>query len=127
MKLAIYFYIMKMQLPWEGLLYYQVNIVSSCFTVFNSVWSSERCAWQFYVGVPCVVCFINIKMDRQLQTDVADAFRNNSHLQQFMLTGVTPTGRRLGTGSYGSVEEVSFFGFFFLLLYSIMLKSDTKE
>ena len=41
------------------------------------------------------------------QTDVADAFRNNHYLQQFMLNGVTPTGRRLGTGSYGSVKEVS--------------------
>ena len=39
--------------------------------------------------------------------DVAQAFRNNRHLQQFMLTDVTSTGRILGTGSYGSVVEVS--------------------
>ena len=39
--------------------------------------------------------------------DVTQAFRNNRHLQQFMLTDVTPTGKILGTGSYGSVEEVS--------------------
>ena len=39
--------------------------------------------------------------------DVSQAFRNNRHLQQFMLTDVTPTGKVLGTGSYGSVEEVS--------------------
>ena len=38
---------------------------------------------------------------------MAQAFRNNRPLQQFVLTGVTPTGRVLGTGSYGSVEEVS--------------------
>ena len=38
---------------------------------------------------------------------VAQAFRNNCQLQPFVLTGVTPTGRVLGTGSYGSVEEVS--------------------
>ena len=38
--------------------------------------------------------------------EVAQAFRNNRQLQQFVLTGVTPTGRVLGTGSYGSVEEV---------------------
>ena len=38
---------------------------------------------------------------------IAGAFRNNSQLQQFVLPGVTPTGRLLGTGSYGSVEEVS--------------------
>ena len=37
---------------------------------------------------------------------VAQAFHNNRQLQQFVLTGVTPTGRVLGTGSYGSVEEV---------------------
>ena len=33
--------------------------------------------------------------------------RNNPQLQQFVLTDVTPTGRILGTGSYGSVEQVS--------------------
>ena len=38
---------------------------------------------------------------------VAQAFRNNQQLQQFILTGVTPTGTVLGTGSYGTVEEVS--------------------
>ena len=35
------------------------------------------------------------------------AFRNNQHLQQFMLTDVTSTNKVLGTGSYGSVVEVS--------------------
>ena len=40
-------------------------------------------------------------------TGVAEAFHNNPQIQQFVLTGVTPTGRVLGTGSYGSVEEVS--------------------
>ena len=40
------------------------------------------------------------------QEGVAQAFRNNCQLQQFVLTDVTPTGRVLGTGSYGSVEEV---------------------
>ena len=39
--------------------------------------------------------------------DVGQAFRNNRQLQQFVLTDVTPTGRKLGTGSFGSVEEVS--------------------
>ena len=39
--------------------------------------------------------------------DIAQAFRNNGQLQRFILTDVTPTGRVLGTGSYGSVEEVS--------------------
>ena len=39
--------------------------------------------------------------------DIGQTFRNNPQLQQFVLTEVTPTGRLLGTGSYGSVEEVS--------------------
>ena len=38
---------------------------------------------------------------------MAQTFRNNSNLQQFMLTDVTSTDRILGTGSYGSVVEVS--------------------
>ena len=37
---------------------------------------------------------------------MGQAFRNNRQLQQFVLTDVTPTGRILGTGSFGSVEEV---------------------
>ena len=39
--------------------------------------------------------------------NVAQAFRRNSQLQQFILTDVSPTGNILGTGSFGSVEEVS--------------------
>ncbi len=39
--------------------------------------------------------------------DVAQAFRNDLHLQRFFLADVTPTGNVLGIGSYGSVEEVS--------------------
>ena len=41
------------------------------------------------------------------RTGVTQAFRDNKQLQQFVLTGVTPTGKKLGSGSYGSVEEVS--------------------
>ena len=33
------------------------------------------------------------------------ALRDNRHLARFIIEGV-PTGRQLGTGSYGSVEEV---------------------
>ena len=36
-------------------------------------------------------------------------FRNNRDLQMFILTDVTSTGKCLGTGSYGSVEEVIIF------------------
>ena len=34
------------------------------------------------------------------------AFQNNPALQRFLLPRVLPTGRQLGTGSYGSVEEL---------------------
>ena len=34
------------------------------------------------------------------------AFQNNPELQRFVLHGVRPTGRQLGVGSYGSVEEL---------------------
>ena len=37
---------------------------------------------------------------------MGQAFRINQQLQQFILSDVTPTGRTLGTGSFGSVEEV---------------------
>ena len=39
--------------------------------------------------------------------DVDQAFKNDRQLQQFVLTGITPTGRILGIGSYGSVEVAS--------------------
>ena len=34
------------------------------------------------------------------------AFQNNPELQRFVLPKVRPTGRQLGVGSYGSVEEL---------------------
>ncbi len=34
-------------------------------------------------------------------------FRKDSKLQQYFLDKVVPTGKTLGTGSYGSVLEVS--------------------
>ena len=40
---------------------------------------------------------------------IKEAFRNNRQIQQFVLTDVTPTGRILGTGPFGSVEEVRTF------------------
>ena len=35
------------------------------------------------------------------------SFRRDSKLQQYFLDQVVPTGKTLGTGSYGSVLEVS--------------------
>ena len=34
------------------------------------------------------------------------AFQRNPGLQRFVLSDVRPTGRQLGVGSYGSVEEL---------------------
>ena len=39
------------------------------------------------------------------------AFSKDKELQPFILNGVTPTGTILGTGSFGSVEEVNIFGY----------------
>ena len=38
------------------------------------------------------------------------AFQNNPELQRFVLHGVRPTGKELGVGSYGSVEELEMNG-----------------
>ena len=43
---------------------------------------------------------------RRQQYDLAESFSDDNHLQQFILTHVTPTGKILGTGS---VEEVRIF------------------
>lgn len=43
----------------------------------------------------------------QGNVDIAQAFRSDHQLQRYVLTDVTSTGRKLGTGSYGAVEEVS--------------------
>ncbi len=46
-------------------------------------------------------------MAQLVKQDLATAFNNDSELQQFVLPGVTATGKKLGSGSFGSVEEVS--------------------
>ena len=42
--------------------------------------------------------------------DRRQAFQNNLELQRFLLPRVRPTGRQLGVGSYGSVEELEMNG-----------------
>lgn len=44
---------------------------------------------------------------RRKDQGVGQAFKNDRQIQQFVLSDVTPTGRILGTGLYGSMEEVS--------------------
>ena len=39
-------------------------------------------------------------------SDLSRAFGRDSTLQEFYLEGVSPTGKTLGVGSYGSVVEV---------------------
>ena len=54
------------------------------------------CVWEFsptpFFGKSCMTLLM--------------AFSNNPQLQQFTLSDVTPTGKKIGIGSYGSVEEV---------------------
>ena len=63
----------------------------------------------FYISIyHCkVLCLIEESaMISPTRQGVAQAFRNNQQLQQFVLTDVTATEEVLGTGSYGSVVEV---------------------
>ena len=51
----------------------------------------------------------NIRVERNnsvVKMARTQAFRDNLELQQFVLPDVQPTGRKLGVGSYGSVEEL---------------------
>ena len=51
------------------------------------------------------------------ELNVAEAFGKNPQLQQFILTGVIPTGNVMGTGVFGSVEEVSPYILHFRIVY----------
>ena len=42
----------------------------------------------------------------KMAADRMQAFRNNPELQRFLLSDVRTTGKKLGVGSYGSVEEL---------------------
>ena len=44
--------------------------------------------------------------NRHSQLAIRQAFRDNPELQQFVITEARRTGRRLGVGSYGCVEEL---------------------
>ena len=46
-------------------------------------------------------------VEERRQSQRLRALRDDRHLARFVLQG-RATGKRLGTGSYGSVEEVSF-------------------
>ena len=48
--------------------------------------------------------------DVSKMADTRRAFQNSPELQRFVLHGVRPTGRQLGVGSYGSVEELEMNG-----------------
>ncbi len=61
---------------------------------------------------PCAIRFFHLSSIASMafgwrQGDIDVAFRDDHQLQQYVLTDVTSTGRVLGTGSYGSVEEVN--------------------
>jgi hypothetical protein len=46
-------------------------------------------------------------MAKRVKSAIAGAFRSDPELKEFVLQGLTLSGRELGAGSYGSVEEVS--------------------
>jgi len=66
-------------------------------------------------GIPRLVCpgFTRLLNHTHKQLSVVEmalrrrqAFRDNPELQQFVIPEARPTGRQLGVGSYGSVEEL---------------------
>ena len=50
--------------------------------------------------------FTAFAMSRKRRSDLSRTFRKDPRLQEFYLEGVSPTGKTLGVGSYGSVVEV---------------------
>ena len=53
----------------------------------------------------CNLWFLEMAAGHQLQ-----ALRNHPNLQRFLIANARPTGRQLGVGSYGSVEELEVSG-----------------
>ncbi len=75
------------------------------FNVF-SMWQQLSGSVQYLINVDIW------KFHRRTQTMArrsgwSRTFRKDSRLQQYFLDKVVPTGKTLGTGSYGSVLEVS--------------------
>ena len=62
----------------------------------------------FYISTLAKCCALieRSAMFSSRRRGMAQAFRDNQQLQQFVLTDVTATEKVLGTGSYGSVVEV---------------------
>ena len=71
----------------------------NCYFLQTSIMSPTH--FSSLTSCPTKFKFNLAKMAGRWQT-----FQNNPELQRFMLTGVRPTGRNLGTGCYGSVEEL---------------------
>ena len=46
-------------------------------------------------------------MALEQRENIPHLFQSDQELQKLLLTGVKPTGKSLGSGSFGSVEEVS--------------------
>ena len=55
------------------------------------------------------------------------AFQNNPELQRFVLPELRATGRELGRGAYGSVEELKVNGLVYAgkRLYELLVEQDT--
>jgi hypothetical protein len=62
--------------------------------------------WNLLIGVALQLVQVQVEGMAFFRDDISRSFSNNQQLQQFVLPGVTPTGKVLGQGSYGMVEEV---------------------
>ena len=80
-----------------------------CVTTLTVFMTCNLMLWHTYITFQShqLSLLIDLAMALRRRHDISQAFRNDHQLRQFVLTDVTTTGRVLGTGSYGSVEEVS--------------------
>ena len=53
-----------------------------------------------------MVIVLGLEMARQLQLSTFSSAKAEARLQAFILSGVSQTGRKLGEGAYGCVEEL---------------------
>ena len=72
---------------------------------------TEKCVFAISPSnsIPCPACHTRYPIESLIRDfGMARQLRNNQDLARFVIQGEA-NGRQLGTGSYGSVEEVSLF------------------
>ena len=95
----------------------------------HKVYSLKKAVSEFCLNVAknCVI----LRMARQLQLSSSHthrALQTAAKLQPFVLSGVTQTGKTLGEGSYGCVEELSVSGLICAgkRMYNTLIDSDNE-